>query len=655
MCGFAGVVSRKRLSEPDRVAVRRMTDAMEHRGPDGFGFFDSTATSPSATGGVYMAMRRLSIIDLEHGWQPHHNEDHKVTSIANGEIYNYVELRAELLNKGHQFRTQNDCEVLVHLYEEFGLDFVQKLQGMFAFAVWDAHKRCLVLGRDRMGEKPLYVHIADEQVWFASELKSLLVSGKIPLNLDPTAVHAYLHYGWIPESMSIVQSVKKIQPGHLLTVHTDPWFLSDLSYWRLEDAPVVPSDDPVELVRTELDKVGERIVRSDVPIGVSLSGGLDSSIVAALAARHSRAPVKAFTVGYVGKPPQDERDDAIETARALGIEHHVIEIDAADMVRDFPRVAFLRDEPINDISGYGYFKVSEAARQNGCPVLLQGQGADELMWGYPWTVEAVRLTSTLRSGGKMGLLDTVRKQIPKRFSRPEFVRFAYFLGGMMHGWRTLRFALPNSVAGLIAYELTDSYQIGRQGASTTYTPAFKRSVALHRSIHHDTSDVLASINPESRLDIQMIATLCRGYLVQNGLAQGDRLSMANSVELRLPLVDYRLVELLVGLQKHKSMYNRQPKHVLREAVRGLVPECVFGRPKRPFSPPSTLWLESLRRAYAADLINGELVRIGILQSHAARKLAESQSRFGTGNDLFLKYLVLEFWYRGMRDVVAKAA
>jgi asparagine synthase (glutamine-hydrolysing) len=203
------------------------------------------------------------------------------------------------------------------------------------------------------------------------------------------------------------------------------------------------------------------------------------------------------------------------------------------------------------------------------------------------------------------------------------------------------------------YDITDSYQIGQYAAAATYTPEF--IAKLGPGIKHDQRDVLASLNTDESIDIHMIAILCRGYLLQNGLAQGDRLSMANSVELRLPLVDYRLVELLVGLQKQNPMFSMAPKHVLREAARGLVPECVFTRPKRPFSPPSVSWVTELRRAYGAELATGLLVKEGILASNAAHELAKPQSRFGTGNDLFFKYLVLEFWYRGMQDTLGSAS
>jgi asparagine synthase (glutamine-hydrolysing) len=404
-----------------------------------------------------------------------------------------------------------------------------------------------------------------------------------------------------------------------------------------------------ELIQQELEIIGKQIVRADVPIGVALSGGFDSSLAAALAVKHSGSKVRAFTVGYEGTPGQDERALAETFARDIAMPFQGLEISASDMVNAFPRLCFERDDPIADIAGYGYYVVSQAARAEGCPVLLQGQGADELLWGYSWAVQAV--THSLRKLRKnpVGHLAALWAQRPKNLSRPQLVRFAYMLGGLVAGWRSLTPGATSSAKQLVAYDLTDPYQIGAHSAASTYTLEFDGRV---RALACDPADFFQCAEDGSAVDIQLIGLQCRGYLLQNGLAQGDRLSMANSVELRLPLVDHRLVEILVGSQKHQSLYADLPKRVLHDAAKDLVPRYVLDRPKRGFNPPVARWISALRSRYGRDLLQGTLVEQRILSSHAAQRLTQETSRFGVYNDLFLKYLILEFWCRGMERMLS---
>jgi asparagine synthase (glutamine-hydrolysing) len=597
-----------------------------------------------------MAMRRLSIIDLAHGWQPIKNEDETIAVIANGEIYNHVELRAELETRGHQLRSNSDCEVLPHLYEEHGLDFVHKLRGMFAFALWDGRMRRLVLCRDRMGEKPLYLHVAPDGIWFASELKVLLATGQIPFALDAGAINSYLHYGWIPEPQTAVSGILKLPAGHQLVVEIEPWTRQQRCYWRLEDAPRL-AGDPVELIRSELDTIGRQIVRSDVPIGVALSSGFDSSLAAALAVKYNSTQVHAFSIGYAGTPGQDERGMAARFADELGMKFHQLELTAHDMASHFPKLAFDRDDPIADMAGFGYFSLSKIARESGCPVLLQGQGGDELLWGYPWAKQAVLHSRRKFAGNPVGIFEALRAQLPSTWSRPQLVRFAYLLGGLLAGWRQLSPGRVSALQQLVAYDLSDPFQIGARGAGATFTRQFRADVDAGS---FKPADFLRCLPDGCPIDIQIIALLCRGYLLENGLAQGDRLSMSNSVEVRLPLVDYRLAEILIGIQKNTPLYNDRPKRLLIEAAGGLIPEYVVNRPKRGFNPPVRAWVAALRDRFGSDLIDGRLVENRLLDRRAAAKLVGSKSPFSVEYDLFQKYIVLEFWLRGMQAVAGGA-
>jgi asparagine synthase (glutamine-hydrolysing) len=299
MCGIAGVVLS---GDGDfSAAVAAMQDALAHRGPDGAGEFHE----PS----VMLAMRRLSIIDLSGGWQPLYSEDRGVVLIANGEIYNFVELRSDLEGRGHRFQTKSDCETIVHLYEDHGIECVQHLRGMFAFALWDRKRRRLLLARDRMGEKPLYVHTSGTRLVFSSEMKSLLQSGLAPFELDPVSVHLYFHYQFVPDPLTPLSGIRKLPAGHRLVVDVDPWNIREECYWRMEDAPPIDAD-PAEAIRAQLDEVARLVIRSDVPVGIALSGGLDSGAIAVLAAKHYPGSMRAFSVGYPGRPPSDERAHA---------------------------------------------------------------------------------------------------------------------------------------------------------------------------------------------------------------------------------------------------------------------------------------------------------------------------------------------------------
>ncbi len=667
MCGICGIISRLPLLPREMEAVRAANAAMIHRGPDGAGEYlggwakpcsRSTTGSnrssafvegdghPGGTGDdrrchVFMAMRRLSIIDLAGGWQPLYNEDRSIALVANGEIYNFVELRKELQAQGHVLRTRSDCETILHLYEQHGLDGIQHLRGMFAFALWDQRARRLILARDRMGEKPLYVHREADRLFFASEMKAVLKSGLVPFEIEPTSVHDYLHYGWVPEPKTMVAGVFKLAPGHLLTVDLDHWRINEHCYWKMEDAPAVEGR-PAELLRAELELITELTIRSDVPVGIALSGGIDSSLLAALSAKKYKGTLQAFSVGYSGRPGQDERRFAQELSHQLGLPFHEIEVPTEDLVDFFPKLNALRDDPIADIAGYGYSMLSRCAREHGCPVLIQGHGGDELFWGYAWVVQAVACTLSKLQGKRTSSLGAFLSCLPQGFSRPQIVEFILTVGAMACGWRRLT-PKPDAPANqMVFYDLEGTYQAGERLARWVYTKKFAQAVGDY------SAAALFRIDPPwEHVDVHIMGLLCRSVLLQNGLAQGDRLSMANSVELRLPLVDYRLAELVVGLQKTTPCYHLPAKQWLKDAVQDLVPAEILRRPKRGFNPPVTLWIEAIRRRYASNLPDGYLVAAGVMRPEVAKRLIQSHLRFSPERDLFWKLIELEFWFQSM--------
>jgi len=635
MCGICGIVSKTNVLGTMESALNGMTDALHHRGPDGEGRY--------ADYGVSIAMRRLSIIDVQGGSQPLYSEDKGLVLIANGEIYNFVELRHELEAKGHVFRTRSDCETILHLYEEKGVDCVKSLRGMFAFALWDVKRRRLMLARDRMGEKPLYLCEQAGRLIFASEMKAILRSGLLPFELDPKSVDLYFHYQYVPEPKTILKGVRKLNAAHWMTIDVDSWRVEEKCYWKMEDAPPLYGN-PGELIRGELDTVSEFVVRADVPVGVALSGGLDSGLIAALAAKRYPGQLHAFTVGYPGRPECDERDAAKELASYLKIPCHEVELRTEDVVESFPLINALRDDPIADISGHGYYHVAKAARDQGVPVLLQGQGGDELFWGYPWVREAAAETARKKACKEtaFGILKYLRCSLPKGSARWQFRQWLEDLCGICSNLRMWGRHRRGKLDNFCFYDTIPAFSW-----ICSHRQEFYGSDMADVLADRDTADSLFTFpHPWPDVDVRMTHLICDTYLRENGVSQGDRLSMASSVEMRLPLLDYRLVETVVGLRKTQSDSGLPPKQWLKDAAKGILPEFVLKRPKRGFTPPAE-WYQGLLSCYGANIKDGSLVQQGILNPQAAYLLAAGGPGAHLVFPLWFRAVVLEEWVRAM--------
>lgn len=630
MCGVAGVIS-KRIDPTQAESVDRMLGALMHRGPDGQGEYHDEH--------VAMGMRRLSIIDLQGGWQPLYNEDKSLVLIMNGEIYNYIELTDELKKRGHAFSTHSDGEVILHLYEEEKEECLRHLRGMFAFVLLDRNKGTVFIARDRMGEKPLYLHETAEAIYFSSEMKSLLASGRVPFELDPAAVNDLFHYQYVPEPKTPLKAVRKLPRAHYLKISLADWRVEQHKYWDMEDAaPVV--GDPVELVRNELDKVCELLIRADVPVGVALSGGLDSSAIAALAAKKYPGTMHAFSVGYPGRPANDERTAAKELADLLDMPFHEIELETADLVKNFEKMNFHRDDPIADISGFGYYSVNKAARAHGIPVLLQGQGGDEVFWGYQWVKDAAEATN----GQGLGKASKREHFAFKRFVRTSLKSL---FGNRVGTQPALDAHRP------IFHELAPDFRMALEDVRNYYTDSFMEALG-----EASAYDLFTFDRPWKHSDILITRLICDTYLLENGIAQGDRLSMASSVELRLPFVDYKLVELVIGLRKTYAAnpdYKRFPKPWLRGAMKDILPDFIIERPKQGFAPPLMEWHNELFKAYGQYLDGGYLVQSGILTEEAGAILAKGVFPRGAIAPISFKALVLEIWCREMLKINAPDA
>lgn len=636
MCGIAGIVTRAPLTEEDLASVAAANAQLAHRGPDGAGEFRDRH--------VALAMRRLSIIDLAGGWQPLYNEDQSLALVANGEIYNFVELRKQLENGGHQFRTDSDCETILHLYEEKGDDCVQFLRGMFAFALWDKRRNRLLVARDRMGEKPLYIYEEKDRILFASEMKSLLSSGLVSFELDPTAVNLYFHYQYVPEPLTPVKGVRKLDAAHLLAIEVESWTIEEKCYWRMDESPPIEGD-PVKLIREQLETVSEIVIRSDVPVGIALSGGLDSSAIAALSAPKYPGTMHAFSIGYPGKLANDERADARALAEKLGMPFHDVELATSDLVSGFPELVKMTDDPIADIAGFGYYSVMKLAREHNVPVVLQGQGGDELFWGYSWVQAAAHASARklLRSQNPLsGWTQYVEFSLPRGLSRAQLGEWKHKLGGLRNGWQSFQRDKQSSAEQFVFYDLAPDFSESMGEVRSIYTASFKEQ------INGATATSLFTLKqPWPNIDVQVTRMICDTFLRENGIAQGDRLSMASSIELRLPLSDYRLVETIIGLRKTNTDVKRPAKSWFKEALSDVLPDWVRNRPKRGFSPPVREWHQALFANYGSSLVDGYLVNQEVLAQSSARHLASGSFPSTNNTPMSFKALVLEQWCNQM--------
>lgn len=588
MCGICGVVGLSADAAAGPLAG--MLSGLRHRGPDDEGVFRE--------GGVGLGIRRLSIIAPRDGKQPLRSEDGSVVLVANGEIYNFVELRQALVSRGHRFATGSDCEVIVHLYEEHGAACVRHLRGMFAFALLDRRRSVLLLARDRLGEKPLYVYRRGSRLCFASELGSLLSSGLVPFAVDHRALRDYLHYQYVPDPHTLVEKVQQLSAGHLLIVDLKDGSGSEHCYWSLEASEGV-EEEPGAAIRAELDQVGRIIVRADVPLAVALSGGLDSATVGALVAANARGST-ALSVGYEGRPAVDERRMAARVARALGLEHHEAELTGNGVVSAFDCVVASMDQPVADMACFGYHVLARAARERGLKVLFYGHGGDELFWGYRWARAALHQFDG-RDAAAVG--------------RCEF------------------------------YACSEAVASARRILPRVCTPAF----AAVGSLADETEE------PEPvELPVRLTRLLVDTYLRTNGIVQTERLSMAAGVEVRLPLLDWRLVEVVAGLRKVRRDDELPPKAWLREAVVGLVPDFMVQRPKRPFFTPTRFWHRLLFEAYGQRVTDGWLASSGVFTRTGAERVSRGHCGLGSGTSLSLKALVLETWIDRARGIAANA-
>jgi asparagine synthase (glutamine-hydrolysing) len=626
MCGITGWANLDSHAPPPdgaRDLLHAMCERMVHRGPDSEGLFVTT--------GIALGMRRLAIIDLVTGEQPAFNEDRSIAVVLNGEIYNYRELRALLEKRGHSFRSVSDTEVLPHLYEEYGDAMVNELNGMFAFALWDSKRRRVLIARDRFGEKPLYWGVFDNTLLFASEPKVLLAHPAVKPSLNLQALRQYLSFDYVPAPLTIYSGINKLTAAHKLTLERGEVRVE--RYYRLDykTAEPVPSEREAADHLRELmaDAVRMRLV-SDVPLGVLLSGGVDSSTIAALAVRASSETVKTFSISFA-EASFDESAYARDVAKFLGTDHHEERLSANLAANLVSEIGSWMDEPFSDPSLVPTYLLSRFTRKH-VTVALGGDGGDELFAGYPmyaghrWAEVYKHLPGVVRRG----FIEPLVRSLPVKTKNLSF------------DYKALRF-----ITG-VQYDSVARHHIW----FGSFTPDQQQQLL--------TPEALAATDSEIYADARRIAEECnnddlvtrmqsvdtRLYLAEDILTKVDRASMAVSLEVRAPFLDPRVAEFAASLPCNYKLRGMKTKYVLKKAVRDLLPGFVTRRGKKGFGVPVAEWLKFKLRPLARDLLSPERVRrAGVFDPDYVARLQDEHER-GVANHrkLLWTLLMFELWH-----------
>jgi asparagine synthase (glutamine-hydrolysing) len=623
MCGIAGKFNFDRTRSVDRERLTAMTTAIAHRGPDADGFHIAE--------GIGLGHRRLSIIDLATGDQPLANEDSTVWVVFNGEIYNFAEVRAELERAGHRFRTHTDTEVIVHAYEQWGEQSVERFRGMFAYALWDERRRRLVLVRDRVGVKPLFYTATAFGVTFGSEIKAVLEDPDVSREWSPESIDAYLTLGYVPAPHTIYSAISKLPAGHLLVAENGR--VTTRQYWDLrftgDGDPRRESEYLDELDALITESVKLRLM-SDVPLGAFLSGGIDSSAVVAAMVQTSSSRVVTTTVGF-GEHAFNELEYARVVARHLGTESHerIVTPDVADLL---PKLAWHLDEPFSDSSAVPTYYVSAAAREH-VTVALSGDGGDEVWAGYPW-----HRVEQWESRARV-LLGSTGARIAGRL--------AGRLPCRVKGARSLRhlaLSPDDACAQKHAYNGFDA--LGRRAM---YSSDFAESVRYADPLQ-SLRRAYRSCTSSDPLDRTMYVDV-KTYLVDDILTKVDKMSMAVSLEARDPLLDHRLLEFAATVPSSLKLKNGQSKYLLRRLLERRIPKSIVDRPKHGFEAPIGEWLRGPLAPMVEDLLlDGRFRGRGIFDDRAVAALwREHKSGASDHRHRLWSLVMLELWFRQFAD------
>lgn len=640
MCGIAGMAGIA-----DEPLLKEMLAITRHRGPNDSGTYVVEGLTPASR--IAIGNNRLSIIDLsEAGHQPMCNEDGTVWVAYNGEIYNFAELRKELVSDGHEFKSRTDTEVLVHLYEKYGADMVTRLNGMFAFAIWDARSRELLIFRDRVGIKPLYYTTVGGRLYFASEIKALLACNEISVELDPNSLCQYLAYLYVPNPDSMFKGIAKLPPGHSLR-----WCNGDIRvecYWNQSYGPEFEESEDVlaEQFRDVLTAATRRQLISDVPVGFFLSGGLDSSTLVACAARAGQSSLKCYSIAYKQEYGSTEQctDDARYArivAEHFGARFHEIVVEP-DVVSLLPKVVWHLDDPIADPAAIATHMISQAAASE-VTVLVSGQGADEVLAGYR-VHRAHRLAAWLRllpRHVREVMAPRLLKRISLRKNGMLGIPRGLLLGACRYSDRLL------STSGLQPAEQYAAFRayLHDDEVRRLLSPELNASCEGW-SYRHTFLNLFDKVSGEDYVN-QMLYVDAKTFLPDLNLAYSDKLSMANSIEVRVPFLDNEVIDFLQRVPAGLKLHGQNQKYILRKAMKGILPREILRRRKAAFGLPVRGWLRGELRGMLHDMLSEDRIRRrGILNPSVVAQMIRSNETGEKDYTLQLwGLLTLELWHQ----------
>ena len=628
MCGICGRLAVGNGERTDRSVLDEMVRRLTHRGPDGNGVYVS--------GPIALGHTRLSIIDLESGAQPLANEDESIWVVFNGEIYNYAELREQLIGRGHRFRTHSDTEVLVHLYEDLGDSFVTRLDGMFALAIWDANSRRLFCARDRVGIKPLYYAVTDDAFIFASEIKSLLADPAVQRTIDQQAIDNFFQFTYIPGERTLLKAVRKLAPGHFLSVKNGE--VVQRQYWDLEfggKPEYSDFDEACHALRSLVKRTVRQHMVSDVPVGVLLSGGVDSTIVLSCATEASGHPVQTFTVGFDEREFEDERVYARMVAEKFGADHHSMTISGSAFGSFLEPYVWHMEEPVYEPPAIALHCVSELASRF-VKVVLSGEGADEAFAGYhnyPKLIWLERIKGLLGKSGAASLGGGVTAAANALGMR-KLNRYGSLLGVPPAAYYYSRRATPFGFFG--------------RNRERFFTEAFLAAVD-HNEVAEMVRSLFARVNGADHLS-QMLYVDSKTWLPDDLLVKADKMTMANSLELRVPFLDHHVLTFAARLPSSFKIRGLTRKRVLKRAFQDSIPSAVLNRKKAGFPVPIDRWLRvDLKGMLCDTLLSARCRERGYYAPGVMERLLKD---FSGGKDLTIEVfslLVLELWHRTFVD------
>ena len=623
MCGICGKFAFDSQAMVSPSLVKAMADSIRHRGPDDEGYY--------VAGQIGLGFRRLSIIDLKSGHQPLANEDDSIWIVFNGEIYNYQELRAFLLEKGHTFKTRTDTEVIVHLYEEFGPACLEKLRGMFSFAIWDQNAKTLFLARDRVGIKPLYYHLTGTALVFASEIKAILADPSVDREVAPELIDRFLTFQYMPGEETLLKGIQKLAPGHYLLVKDGQPVIRQ--YWDLQFAESA-QDKSVEQAEAELLKllsetVGQHMI-ADVPVGILLSGGVDSTGVLSLAADNTDKKIATFTVGFSGEHFADERPYARLAAKRYGTQHYEMTISAGDSAAFMPKYVWHMEEPVCEPPAIALYYVSKLAREH-VTVLLSGEGGDEAFAGYSNYRNLVWLERIKRGGpllnsalaGGMSLGNSL-------FGMSRLTKYVPLMQDRFPDYYYSRTSNPHRTTG--------------NGLGGVYSADFRG--AIDRDLSIEPMRALQSrVRGLNTLDA-MLYIDTKTWLPDDLLIKADKMTMANSIELRVPLLDHKVLEFAASLPSRLKLNGLKTKFILKKALSSRIPKEIRDRKKTGFPVPYESWLRTDLKDLVWDVLtDSRTTNRGYFSKTAVEGLLRANSNGSDYSKAIFSLVSLELWQR----------